>query len=160
MDLAAEVVMNRVSESYVKLVLAVGHHDPDYVDACYGPVEWQEELEAVPMPLITVRGVALQRIEELDRDGRPVEDELLELRFQYLTKQLESLVARTRMLEGDRTSFPLIAPSIAVTAAFPLGVKDVFNRALEQVRDPEGEGQAGMVFPSLQRVHRLSGNPQ
>ncbi len=79
MDLAAEVVMNRVSESYVKLVLAVGHHDPDYVDACYGSVEWQEELEAVPMPLITVRGVALQRIEELDRDGRPVEDELLEL---------------------------------------------------------------------------------
>lgn len=105
MDLAAEVVMNRVSESYVKLVLAVGQYDPDYVDAYYGPVEWQEELELVPMSLITVRGVALQRIDELDRDGRPVGNELLKLRFQYLTKQLESLVARTRMLEGDRMSF-------------------------------------------------------
>lgn len=105
MDLAAEVVMNRVSESYVKLVLAVGQYDPDYVDAYYGPVEWQEELEVAPMSLITVRGVALQRIDELDRDGRPVGNELLKLRFQYLTKQLESLVARTRMLEGDRMSF-------------------------------------------------------
>ncbi|MCH7684503.1 MAG: hypothetical protein IIB35_12450 [Gemmatimonadetes bacterium] len=97
--------MNRVSESYVKLVLAVGQYDPDYVDAYYGPVEWQEELEVAPMSLITVRGVALQRIDELDRDGRPVGNELLKLRFQYLTKQLESLVARTRMLEGDRMSF-------------------------------------------------------
>ncbi len=25
--------MNRIAESYVRLVLAVGEHDPDYVDA-------------------------------------------------------------------------------------------------------------------------------
>jgi hypothetical protein len=30
------------AEQYVKLVLAVGHHDPDYVDAFYGPKEWRD----------------------------------------------------------------------------------------------------------------------
>ena len=35
-------VMDRVAESYVRLVLAVGQHDPDYVDAYYGPPAWKE----------------------------------------------------------------------------------------------------------------------
>ena len=29
--------MNTIAERYVKLVLAVGQHDADYVDAFYGP---------------------------------------------------------------------------------------------------------------------------
>ena len=33
--------MKRIAESYVKLVLAVGQHDADYVDAYYGPPEWR-----------------------------------------------------------------------------------------------------------------------
>src|SRR3989339_446234 len=32
--------MNTVAEAYVKLVLDVGQHDADYVDAYYGPKEW------------------------------------------------------------------------------------------------------------------------
>ena len=43
-----------VAERYVKLVLAVGQHDADYVDAFYGPAEWRKEAEAVKMPLATV----------------------------------------------------------------------------------------------------------
>ena len=31
--------MNQISERYVKLVLAMGEHDADYVDAYYGPPE-------------------------------------------------------------------------------------------------------------------------
>ena len=33
----AEGVINSVAEEYVKLVLAVGQHDANYVDAYYGP---------------------------------------------------------------------------------------------------------------------------
>ena len=33
-------------ERYVKLVLALGQHDADYVDAYYGPPEWRKEAEA------------------------------------------------------------------------------------------------------------------
>jgi hypothetical protein len=31
--------MNTVAERYAHLVLALGQHDPDYVDAFYGPAE-------------------------------------------------------------------------------------------------------------------------
>ena len=33
--------MDRIAESYVRLALAVGEHDPLYVDAYYGPAEWR-----------------------------------------------------------------------------------------------------------------------
>ena len=39
--------MNALAERYVKLVLALGQHDPDYVDAYYGPAEWRTEAEKV-----------------------------------------------------------------------------------------------------------------
>jgi hypothetical protein len=45
--------MNRIAESYVKLVLAVGQHDANYVDAFYGPAEWKQAAEAAakrPLP--------------------------------------------------------------------------------------------------------------
>ena len=33
--------LRAIAERYVKLVLAVGQHDVDYVDAFYGPAEWK-----------------------------------------------------------------------------------------------------------------------
>ena len=33
--------MNALAERYVKIVLALGQHDADYVDAYYGPPEWK-----------------------------------------------------------------------------------------------------------------------
>ena len=37
--------MNVVAERYAHLVLALGQHDPDYVDAFYGPAEWKTQAE-------------------------------------------------------------------------------------------------------------------
>ena len=36
---------------YVRLLLAVGQHDGDYVDAYYGPPEWRTQAEAQQIPL-------------------------------------------------------------------------------------------------------------
>ena len=46
--------LRAVAERYVKLVLAVGQHDADYVDAFYGPAEWRKEAEAAKLPLATI----------------------------------------------------------------------------------------------------------
>ena len=43
-----------IAEAYVKLVLAVGEHDGDYVDAYYGPEEWRESASE-PVPLAQIR---------------------------------------------------------------------------------------------------------
>ena len=37
--------LNPVAERYAHLVLALGQHDPDYVDAFYGPAEWKTQAE-------------------------------------------------------------------------------------------------------------------
>ena len=38
-------MMNGIAERYAHLVLALGQHDPDYVDAFYGPPEWKTQAE-------------------------------------------------------------------------------------------------------------------
>ena len=42
---AAADDMDAVAERYAHLVLALGQHDPDYVDAFYGPAEWKTQAE-------------------------------------------------------------------------------------------------------------------
>ncbi len=41
MSVTGADVMGPLAERYVRLVLAVGQHDPDFVDAYYGPPEWK-----------------------------------------------------------------------------------------------------------------------
>jgi hypothetical protein len=87
-----------VAERYVRLVLAVGQHDSDYVDAYYGPPEWRKQAEAekIALPDIATRGEALER--DLGGAALPPakEDaELLRLRTHYPERQLASL--RTRV---------------------------------------------------------------
>ena len=50
--------MNTIAERYVKLVLAVGQHDADYVDAFYGPAEWKTEAERRKLPLREIDAAA------------------------------------------------------------------------------------------------------
>src|SRR5215813_2469987 len=53
--------MNSVAERYAHLVLALGQHDPDYVNAFYGPPEWktQAEKEKKSLDAIGVEAVRL-----------------------------------------------------------------------------------------------------
>lgn len=101
--------MNRIAESYVKLVLAVGQHDPDYVDAYYGPPEWRTEVEGQgKRPWSEIRSEAASLISEIQalRPAAPGPDAaMVRLRHEYLTKQLQSLVAKVDQLDGERMTF-------------------------------------------------------
>ena len=101
---AAVPTMNTIAESYVKLVLALGQHDADYVDAYYGPPAWKAEAEAARMPLDAIGGRAESLVRDLARVS-PGAGELERLRHQYLDRQLSALRARVRMLQGERLSF-------------------------------------------------------
>jgi hypothetical protein len=46
--------MNQSAERYVKLVLAVGQHDADYVDAYYGPPAWRKDAASNKRPLAEI----------------------------------------------------------------------------------------------------------
>jgi len=99
-------LMNRVAEQYVKLVLAVGRHDPNYVDAYYGPFEWRAQAEGVVRPLADIDREAAALLASLaDAVPSDSEDEAVHLRHHYLTKQVESLRFRVSMLQGTEVDF-------------------------------------------------------
>jgi len=97
-----------VAEQYVKLVLAVGQHDGDYVDAFYGPAEWRTEAEAAKKPLAEIDKQAAAVETELAGvvvKPAPADVEMWGLRRQYLSRQLASLRSRVAMLQGKRMTF-------------------------------------------------------
>jgi len=107
--------MRPVAERYVKLVLAVGQHDADYVDAFYGPAEWRKAAEAEKLPLAAIdqqaealeKELAAQPAAPKPGEGGPVarDAELWGLRRQYLVRQMSALRARVSMLQGKRLTF-------------------------------------------------------
>ncbi|HUP58800.1 MAG TPA: hypothetical protein VNA69_00120 [Thermoanaerobaculia bacterium] len=96
--------MNDAAETYVRLVLAMGEHDADYVDAYYGPPQWREEVReekpALDAILAGARNLSAM-LEAADRPSDPIE----KLRLDYLRRQTEALIARAEMLEGRRFTF-------------------------------------------------------
>jgi len=145
--------MNVIAEKYAHLVLALGQHDPDEVDAFYGPAEWKAraekekkslgqinaECEALnaklktepspqsspkptPLPSLprearaslpagesgTGRGKAQAKKSGSDMDccaPGTADSDLVQLRQEYLEKQISALAARVRMLKGEKLKF-------------------------------------------------------
>lgn len=88
---------------YVNLVLAVGRHDANFVDAYYGPGAWKAVAEAgEPRPLAALRAEAQRLIEGLSTvavsDGEAV-------RRDYLLGQLGAVEAHIARLQGHVFSF-------------------------------------------------------
>ena len=101
--------LRTIAERYVKLVLAVGPHDADYVDAFYGPAEWRTEAEAAKLPLATIDSQAAALETNLTTTGvippSKADAEIWGLRRQYLARQLASMRARISMLQGKKLTF-------------------------------------------------------
>ncbi len=96
--------LNGIAERYAKLVLAMGEHDPDYVDAYYGPEEWKKHADAEKKPLDAIATEAKQLSDTLATISKPT-DEMERLRGAYLVKQLSALQARVHMFKGERLKF-------------------------------------------------------
>ena len=88
--------MNALAQRYVKLILGIGHHDPNYVDAYYGPPEWKP---------------AKQPLEQLATEASAFADGIAQqtggdtYRQNYLLVQTRAASARIRMLLGEKFSF-------------------------------------------------------
>ncbi len=97
--------MNQVAEQYVRMVLAVGEHDPGYVDAYYGAAERRAEVVAAAEPLEAVRAQAVAARQALARVDVTHNDALERLRHEFLDKQLAALIARIDIVGGKKMSF-------------------------------------------------------
>src|SRR5258707_2846270 len=90
--------MNRAAESYVKLVLAVGQHDTDYVDAYYGPPEWRSDAQAQQLPLAEIAARAAALAGDLAADKPAVTaDQMTQDRHTDLARPAGAVSARLVM---------------------------------------------------------------
>ena len=103
--LAQTSSMNDVAERYVRLVLAVGQDDRDYVDAFYGPPAWKDAAAGKGKTLAELGEDARRLIKEVPPRPTNPADPLEPLRVDYLKRQLESVEARIRMLSGTKFRF-------------------------------------------------------
>lgn len=90
--------IDEISQSYVKLVLAVGEHDPVYVDAYYGPKQLQEEVKKAKWQLSKIIDDANFSIKQL-KQMRDITSLDLRLRKHYLERQLAALVFHAEQLQ-------------------------------------------------------------
>jgi hypothetical protein len=125
--------MNKLAERYVRLVLAMGPHDADYVDAYYGPPEWRKEAES-----------STRALSEIDTDAAALSaalikaapdkaaEELVRLRHAYLTRQLAALRARVAMLQGKKLTFDEESQAL-YDAVAPRNDAATFEKALAEL---------------------------
>jgi hypothetical protein len=146
--------MNAVAEQYVRLVLAVGQHDADYVDAYYGPPEWKAEAERQQRSVRQIDEDAERLIAQVPAasDSR---DELNVLRREYLRRQLEALRARLRMLEGAKFTFDEESQAL-YDAVAPVHPESFFAGTLKELdRLLPGQGSLTERYDAFRQMFRI-----
>ena len=97
--------LNPIARRYITLALGLGAHDPNYVDAYYGPDSLRTVARAESLTVAEIRSAADSLIGILGDTVPPYTDSLIRSRHRYLRTQLGSVSARAGMLEGRRLSF-------------------------------------------------------
>jgi len=97
--------MNEIAADYVRMQLAIGEREEGYIDAYYGPPEWQAAAKSAPRAVeqlaqeaasLTARTAALDvsRLDSLEQRRRA-----------FLLGQLKAAETRLRMIRGEKLSF-------------------------------------------------------
>ncbi|HNB58434.1 MAG TPA: hypothetical protein PKV06_15780 [bacterium] len=101
--------MNTIAEHYVRLILKIGLHDGDYVDAYYGPDSLKPKSDTALLKteyaltvLLTECDQLLAQLAQIKPDPKQRMDVL---RHTYLVKQLTAARTKIEMLNGKKYSF-------------------------------------------------------
>ena len=97
--------LDPIARRYLTLVLALGAHDANYVDAYYGPDSIRTRALAESLGVAQIRTSADSLIAILGDSIPRYADSLVALRHSYLRTQLGAMAAGARMLGGERLSF-------------------------------------------------------
>lgn len=124
--------LSQIAERYVRLVLQVGQHDANFVDAYYGPDALRPPQDRkAPINELLAAAAALQQDAAsftLPDDA----DDLTKLRKQYLAQQLTAVHARLRMLNGEPFPFDVESKLLYDTQA-PVNSEASFQSTLDEL---------------------------
>jgi len=142
--------MNSVAEAYVRLVLAVGQHDADYVDAYYGPQEWRPAPGSEPQSIGRLRREVARLLDAIP-PGSIAGDDAAVLRRDYLSRQLQAVDARLRMLAGERLTFDEESRAL-YDAVAPTHPEEYFARILSELDERlPGAGPVAERYEAFKR---------
>lgn len=98
--------LNHVAAEYVRLGLAIGQYDPDFVDAYYGPDSLKPtgtRLEVFPKYIfLSSVNDLLRKLSAFQSDDK---NDTLTIRAKWMSKQLEAFGRRINIFAGNRKSF-------------------------------------------------------
>ena len=97
--------LDEIAADYVQMTLEIGEREPGYVDAYYGPQEWEDAAKAAPRSLADLAEEARRltgRVNTLETAGL---DATSLRRRDFLRAQLTAASTRLRMLQGETLSF-------------------------------------------------------
>ena len=97
--------LDSIARDYVAMTLEIGEREQGYVDAYYGPAEWQAAARSNPRTIPELAAEAT-RLEALaSATGLLSTDPLERRRAAFLSAQLTAAYTRLRMSQGERLSF-------------------------------------------------------
>lgn len=134
--------LHTAATTYVQLVLAVGQHDPGYVDAYYGPEPLRPTGAAQPLQSLREQADALHRA--LLAQTPPADQHL---RWQFLCKQAGSVAVYIRKLQGEQLPFDVESQGLydAVSPRLDVQQLDAVLADLDALLPGTGEVPARMV---------------
>ena len=134
-----ESKMNNISENYVKLVLKIGELDSDYVDAYYGPKDWQpHDNLKTPEDSTVLRNFCNAETDSLlnalDALKNFKANEIETLRYRFLYKQLLAVKAKIFLLGGGTFSFDEESKAL-YDAVAPTYTKKHFQNIIDELNN-------------------------
>jgi len=138
----ARTPLDEHAEDYVRLALALGEHDSDWVDAYYGPPEWREAVKSEKKSLSAIEEAAVLLYATVEQTPVPA-DRMLALRRNYLLEQLRAVTTKSRLLQGQKLSFDEESELLYGVAA-PAREDAFFEEALQALeKELPGPGPLG-----------------
>jgi hypothetical protein len=97
--------LDPLAAEYVKLQLAIGEKEEGYIDAYYGPAEWQAAAKAAPRSLAELAFSAATLSSRIQAVSPARMSPIERRRRDFLLANLTAARTRLRMLQGDKLSF-------------------------------------------------------
>jgi hypothetical protein len=96
--------LDSYANEYLRLALALGEHDADWVDAYYGPPAIRDEVKAEKKSVAVIHDEAAALRAKVAAVPVPA-DRMLALRRNYLVEQLDALITKAEMVQGKKFPF-------------------------------------------------------
>lgn len=97
--------LNEVASDYVQMQLEIGEREPGYIDAYYGPAEWQAAAKSAPRSVEQLAQAAAALTARTNAISPARLAPMEQRRRAFLLANLKAAETRLRMIRGEKLSF-------------------------------------------------------